>query len=730
MYNFRQLTLILLCLTFVPSIVFADPLKYKIEGETVTVVGCDKNASVELVIPATYEGKPVTSIGPGAFGQAFFLDSIKIPESIVNISNYAFGLNISLTRINVDENNPMFSSVDGVLFNKSVKKLVKFPKGRSGEYTVPFGVTHIGESAFAGCTNLEEVNFPKSVVSIGLASFSVSGLKRLELPDNLGNIEPYAFDRCTNLEHVIIPFGVISIGNSAFSNCKKLKSIFIPDGAVKLGDWLFESCEGLTNIRLPSHITIIPSGAFTGCTQLSEVKLTSNLKSIGNSAFKNCVNSNYFDFGVELETIESSAFSGCINLKDVQLPDGIMRIGGESFFNCSDLKTIFIPKSLVNIGMRSFSGCNKLIGVNVDEQNPRYSSENGILFENNGQIIRYPPTSKGNYTIPLTVSYIREDAFSDCIYLKVITIHGGVRGIGHKAFSNCVNLERVVLFDGIKSLSKEAFFGCTKLEEIRIPKSLNYIEESVFSGCENLRTIVVDEDNTSFCSLDGVLFNKNKTVLIKFPGGKIGDYIIPESVIWIKPWAFRKCGNLKRVVLNESITNIGKQAFFGCSNLERIIIPDNVVEIESFAFSECSNLHSVIFSKPANNADKAEYKIIGEGAFSKCSKLKTLKIPDNVTNILNGAFSYCSSLTSIVVEEGNENYYSENGVLFTKSKTILSQYPAGKSGAYVIPEGVRIINDAFTGSGKLTSLTIPKGITYISESTSVRFKTPVNRAHY
>ena len=173
-----------------------DPLEYDIEGETVAVVGCDKNASGELVIPSSYNGKPVISIGSYAFNSCSSLSSVTIPDSVTSIGRFAFGYCSGLTSV-----------------------------------TIPDSVTSIGQDAFWGCSNLMSVAIPDSVTSI----------------------ENMTFRNCGNLTSVIIGNKVTSIGRWAFKDCRNLTNVTIPDSVTQIGSWAFSGCSSLKSITFEGN---------------------------------------------------------------------------------------------------------------------------------------------------------------------------------------------------------------------------------------------------------------------------------------------------------------------------------------------------------------------------------------------------------------------------------------------------------------------------------------------
>jgi hypothetical protein len=219
----------------------------------------------------------------------------------------------------------------------------------------------------------------------------------------------------------------------------------------------------------------------------------------------------------------------------------------------------------------------------------------------------------------------------------------------------------VVIESGVTTIGDYAFASCRGFTSITIPDSVTTIYDSAFTFCTGMTSIEVAADNPNYSSEGGVLFDKGKTTLIKYPAAKSGTtYTIPNSV-----------------------TEIEIVAFDYCTGLTSITIPDSVIYIDPFAFYGCSGLTSVT-------------------------------IGSSVRSINTAAFAACTSLTIIEVDAGNPNYSSEGGVLFDKDKTTLVQYPGGKSGAYTIPNSVTTIRDcAFYGCSGLTSVTIPNSVTTI-----------------
>ena len=587
----------------------------------------------------------VTEIGKYAFDGCKSLTSITIPDGVTSIGDGAFYNCSSLTEIKVASENSNYVSVNGVLYNKDKTTIICYPAGKKGNnYKIPDGVTKVDSSAFIGCSSLTSITIPNGVTSIGDS----------------------AFEDCTSLKSITIPNSVTSIGDSAFEDCTSLTSITIPNGVTSIGDSAFEGCTSLTSITLPDSVTCIGDSAFNGCTSLTSITIPDSVTSIG-----------------------ESAFSGCSSLASITIPDSVMSIGNDAFHECSSLTSITIPYSVTSIGDYAFLGCSRLTAIDVNTDNMDYTSVNGVLFYNDKTIICYPAGKKGNnYKIPDGVTSICRYAFSGCTSLTSITIPDSVTEIGGSAFENCSSLTSITIPDSVTSIGVGAFVGCSSLTSIMIPDNVTYIGGAVFADCSSLTEIKVSTQNAKYVSVNGVLYNKDKTTIMCYPAGKKDkNYKILDGVTEICTSAFNGCSSLTSITIPDSVTEIGMSAFSGCSSLTSITIPDSVTRIDMSTFRGCSSFTSIT-------------------------------IPDNVTYIDIWAFNGCTGLTAIDVKAGNNNYTSVNGVLFNKDKTELICYPAGKTDkSYNIPNCVTNVGGwAFDGCTSLTSITIPDSVTEIDWS--------------
>jgi hypothetical protein len=208
----------------------------------------------------------VTSIGTYAFYHCDSFTSVTIPNSVTSIGDEAFEMCTGLTSIVVEASNIVYSSQDGVLYNKAMTELIKYPNGKSGGFTIPDNVMSIRDYAFHWCTGLTSVIIPNSVTSIG----------------------NYAFSDCNHLTSVIIGNSVTSIGREAFAYCWSLTSVTIPDSVMSIGAAAFFDCTGFTSVIIPNGVTSIGGAAFRYCSGLTKAYFLGNAPSMGNDVFANC----------------------------------------------------------------------------------------------------------------------------------------------------------------------------------------------------------------------------------------------------------------------------------------------------------------------------------------------------------------------------------------------------------------------------------------------------------
>ena len=451
-----------------------------------------------------------------------------------------------------------------------------------------------------------------------------------------------------------------------------------------------ESAEG--EMVIPSHygdfpVTSIGMNAFEFCTKITSVTIPDTVK-----------------------IISPFAFPYCRNLLSVTIPDSVESIGDFAFDGDFQLAVINIGSGLKTLSEFAFDNCYGLREINVSENNGIISSVDGVLFDKTKtSLIKYPVANpRTSYVVPEGVERICQNAFNSSNILKSVTLPSSLLTIEDNAFYSCSKLQSIVIPDKVTYVGYFSFFECRALADITIGKSVETLGETAFEMCENIRSMNVSEGNKLYASVDGVLFDSEKTTLLKYPVAKeTENYVIPEGVQTISENAFLSCDFVKNVSIPDSVTSIGMKAFCGCSALESVSLGTGITSIGKMAFAN-SGLKSIVI--PDNVVS------IGSMAFQSSFGLESAHIGEKA-EIGSNAFKGCESLASFTVSEANEYYSAIDGVIFSKDKSTLLVFPWGhKQNPYVVPAGVKTIGaSAFDCCYTLRSIEISEDVETIEK---------------
>ena len=374
--------------------------------------------------------------------------------------------------------------------------------GAGGAVTIPSSigslpVTSIGTQAFFSKTTLTSMTIPSSVISIGNSTFQgCIGLTSVTIPSSVTSIGSQAFYGCTGLTSITIPSNVTSIGDSTFSGCTSLISITIPSNVTSIGNSTFSGCTGLTSVTIPNSVTSIGFSAFYGCSTLTNLTIPGDLQNASSIFQGNYPPLESLTFASGTTAINAGLFTYNNTITNITIPSSVISIADGAFSGYNVLTSLTIPSSVTSIGEGVFQGCGGLFAIFVAPGNLSYTSTDGVLF-NKGKtdIIAYPAQRSGSYSIPTSVTSIRDYAFYYCTGLTSVTIGNSVASIGDWVFSYCSGLTSVTIPNSVTSIGEYAF-NESGLTSVTIGNSVTSIGDYAFSWCGGLSSITIPNSVT------------------------------------------------------------------------------------------------------------------------------------------------------------------------------------------------------------------------------------------
>lgn len=603
------------------------------------------------------EEKPL-EIAKNAFRYCNQLTSVTLPARLVDFDIDIFANCTKLAKIFIagraaaGVETQYASTDDGVLTNVDGDTIVYVPKGRTGEYTIPRGVTAIGAGAFQDC----------------------KGLTKVTIPGWVQTIDANAFRNCTSLRSVVFE------GEAT-------------DMPLTIEQYAFYGCTGLTSLELPENLGGLKKHAFGGTSSLTEVKVTGANMELENAAFgTNSASPEYYVtdlfIGKDVKEFEVTGVFGGQTLARVEVESGnqnYVTTADGVLFNGDKSTIVYFPTAIS--GEYEIVETVKTIGAEVFRN--KYITK--VIVGKN-------------------VTSIGEGAFMDCSQLETVEFKAGTADleIAKNAFLNCAKIKAIELPDRLISLGDYAFAG-TSLTAVEIPAktvALGSTPATVFEGCETFTNITVDPNNTAFAAIDGILYGKVQGVITTLyfaptlNSGKNGVVDIPKTVVAIGDKAFYGNENiteikfsqgvdgaisfgadalvglekLEKVSLPVGLTTITENMFKGNEALTTVIVPYTVTNIKQLAFSGCKSLTNVTFdpapsgkTAPALSFDDcAGSTNTSKGVFDGCTSLTTLTIPARTTYIGSYSLSY-SALTAVTIPRAVTSL--GNGV-FLKAKSL------------------------------------------------------------
>ena len=579
---------------------------YTISGDFMYSLTHDGNICIEdctstaedLVIPDKLDGITVTELGKTALGsdhENSTFKTVTLPATINYISaDNPFIYCTQLTEIKVADDSANYCAEDGILYNKDRSEIICYPSCKKGEsFTIPETVKKIGASAFYNTAPFE-IKMPSSLEKVEHFAFAYTGLRTADFSGTkLEYLSDYAFSNCGSLRDVKLPDTLEHIGGGVFTSCRALEEITLPEKLETIGQYAFYDT-GLSEVVIPDSVQTIGYCAFG--YYLSES---------GNTASKN-----------EAFTIvgtQGSAASLYAHDKDSDYDYQ----NNFTFLTTEEYENKQVEMQALNSTRSGDYDYAEINGETV--LTFCYSSDDVITVPDtiDGKKVDAIYTSCFNATcqateviIPDGISEIKRRAFYMCGNLKKITAAESVKTIGDNAFDSCTALESVEL-PGAEKIGNGIFTGCNALKLFKAGGSLQtWDDEEPFVFCSALEEISITDGNGNFSSENGIMYNKDKSVLMVYPAAK------PET----------------EFSAPKSVKEIAQSAFIHAVNLKKVELPGTDV-INAYAFEDCENLSEVKLSDTITT--------LGADAFYNCNSLKTLHLPDTLVNIGTCAFGFC-----------------------------------------------------------------------------------------
>jgi len=380
-------------------------------------------------------------------------EGIYIPADFKNIyekslDGYMF-YSLELKRIKVSPDNQFYCDLDGVLFSKDRKKLIRMPVCRKGRYIIPEGTEVIGRYAFSG-SRLSEVIIPATVKKTEEEAFESSCITSVMIPEGFTRIEEKAFLGCERLEKVILPDSLEVIGEHAFDGCEKLTEVHIPAGVKLFDNGAFYECSALADINIPPDAEV--RGLSLSKTAWSE-KYKGDFVIVNGKLYEYKGSDENVIIPEGVTSIGFWAFGQNEKLFSVTIPDTCTEIESSAFYECNNLTVVHIPASVKSIGHDSF-------------MRTKWADSSEDFIISNGILLKYKGKDK-NVTVP-----------------------EGVHTIGESAFYCCYDAESVKLPESLRRIESMAFYHCNHLADINIPAGVEYISRAAFEHCDELFRLI------------------------------------------------------------------------------------------------------------------------------------------------------------------------------------------------------------------------------------------------
>lgn len=521
-------------------------------------------------IPADVNGVPVTEIDSLAADGT--IGKIYIPATVNTIADGAFDKVTGLSAIEVAAENETFSTLNGVLFTKDMSKLLLYPYAKpDASYIIPEGVSSITDGAFTGCTALKEITFSSAIIEITADGFKACrNISKLNIPETAVSIDTAALAKVMNIAEYNV-----AENNNNYSSADGV--LFNKDATVLI---CYPAGKTNASYSIPDSVSTISENAFAGAS-LATVNVPDSVTEIGSGAFSNMTSLATAILGSGVSNIGSNAFAGDSSLVSVIIGSA-ETIGDNAFLNCKSLKSVSIPANTTDIAATAFDGCAALTDINASSASTVFSSIDGVLFDKNGEtLIKYPyARTAEEYTVPDSVVTLADSSFKNCANLASVTLGASFSSFEGRVFAGCTALSDINVSDDNENYSSVngvlyskdgtelVKYPCGRESgEFEIPAGMTSFGSGAFADGAAITAFTVPEENTAFTAINGVVFSKDEASLIKYPMAAEADfYIVAENVASVAENAFAGVAKLEGIEFASGETAIAPEAFSDTNN--------------------------------------------------------------------------------------------------------------------------------------------------------------------
>ena len=622
----------------------------------------EKTSQIE--IPESICGKTVYKIAKGAFNDNASCEQISIPKTITEIEEGAFKGCTKLEQIIVSEDNENYSSYEDALYNKDGSVLLICP----------------------------------------------NACERLELPDDLKDVKDTAFEDCIKKPIIVGKYGTFAenyFSAKGFTFLDPMWGVTTTiDGKIEIN--AYDGDEQVVSIPekiCGKTVTAINAEAFANAKNISKITIPDNVTTIGNHAFM-----------------------GCTNLTQISISANLVSIGYGAFDGCTNLSGITLPASVEEIGTNVFNGCNSLSTIIVDKDSQTYSSAEGVLYNKDKSELIFIPRAIDKFTVPDTIQIISDKlegtyslksvfgqygSIADTYFTKhgisvvdknwsIITNETGVTITKYSGTLEQITVPETANGKNVTKIGKEAFSNIENVTEkittVILPKTITEIENKAFSGCLSLKQLDVDEENETYKSVNGIVFNTDMTKLVYCPASKT-SITLPESIEKVEEGAFNENSNILIYGVYGSYAEeyaIKYNTHEFRDKAWSIREVDKEIEIVGFDENEYTKGNDVIIP---NTICGKTVKSVSDGSFDGAKNIESIKIPENLESfgkISNG----CTNLKAFIVSDKNKTFASKDGVLYTNDYSSLLLVPTAVTNFTLPDECTKASDEAFSASDK------------------------------